>query len=71
MGTVLPKSFTGAFSSNCGLDVCEVQAKSVRALSRDFGMKFLWLETQQKMDNIVVWSLSVENKALFIYNFTS
>ena len=38
------KSFTGAFSSNSGLDVRE--AKSVRALSRYFGMKFLRLETQ-------------------------
>ena len=39
--TVLPKSFTGAFSSSSGLDVCEVQAKFVRALSRYFGIKFL------------------------------
>ena len=34
LGTVLPKSFLGAFSSNSRL---------VRALSRYFGMKFLWL----------------------------
>ena len=34
------------FSSNTGLEVREVEAKSVRALSRYFGMKFLWLETR-------------------------
>ena len=33
LGTVLPKSFTGAFSSNSRLDVREVYAKSVRAFS--------------------------------------
>ena len=45
LGTVLTKSFTEAFSSNSRLDVLEVYAESVRALSaRYFGMKFLWLE---------------------------
>ena len=44
MGTVLPKSFTGVFSSNSRLNVREVYAKSVRALSRKFGIKILWLE---------------------------
>ena len=44
LGTVLPKSFTGALSSNSRLDAREVEAKSVRALSGYFGMKFLWLE---------------------------
>ena len=43
LGTALQKAFTGAFSSNSRLDVREVSAKSVRALSRYFGMKFLWL----------------------------
>ena len=37
------KLFTGTFSSNSHLNVREVQAKSVRALLRYFGMKFLWL----------------------------
>ena len=37
------KSFTGAFSSNYFFDVREVYAKSVRTLSRYFGIKFLWL----------------------------
>ena len=35
--TVLPKSFTGAFSSNSRLDAREV--KTERALSRYFGIK--------------------------------
>ena len=43
-GTLLPKSFTGAFFSNGRLDVREVQPKSIRALSSYFGIKFLWLE---------------------------
>ena len=36
-GTLLPKSFRGAFFSNGRLDVREVQPNSVRALSRYFG----------------------------------
>ena len=40
LGTLLRKLFAGAFSST----VREVNAKSVRALSRCFGMKFLWIE---------------------------
>ena len=44
VGTVLPKSITGAFSSNSRLDVREVKTESVRALSRYFGIKFLSLE---------------------------
>ena len=47
-GTVLPKSFMGALSSNSRLDV----RKSVSALSRYFGMKFLWLEIGKKIDNL-------------------
>ena len=44
-GTLFPKSFTGAFSSNSRLDVREVpDARSVRAFTSCFGMKFLWLE---------------------------
>ena len=43
-GTLLPKSFRRAFFSNGRLDVREVQPKSIRTLSRYFGMKFLWLE---------------------------
>ena len=39
-GTVLPKSFTGTFSCNSRLDVCEVKTESVRALSRYLGIKF-------------------------------
>ena len=35
LGTVLLKSFTGAFSSNNCLDVREVKAQSVRAFLRD------------------------------------
>ena len=42
--TVLPKSITGAFSSNSRLDVRQVKTESVRALSRYFGIKFLSLE---------------------------
>ena len=44
LGTVLPKSFTVAFSCNSCLKACKVYAKSIRALSKYFGMKFLWLE---------------------------
>ena len=44
LGTVLPKSFTEAFSSNSRLDVREVKRESVRALRRYFGIKFLSLE---------------------------
>ena len=39
LGTLLSKSFSGAFSSNSRVDVREVKAKSTRALSRYFGMK--------------------------------
>ena len=58
LGTVLPKSFTGAFSSNNCLDVRKVKAQSVRAFLRYFGMKFLWSEMSKKMDNLDVWPLS-------------
>ena len=44
VGTVLPKSITGAFSSNSRLDVREVKTGYVTALSRYFGIKFLSLE---------------------------
>ena len=44
VGTVLPKSITGAFSSNSRLDVREVKPEYVRGLSRYFGIKFLPLE---------------------------
>ena len=44
LGTVLPKSFTEAFSSNSRLDVREIKTESVRALRRYFGIKFLSLE---------------------------
>ena len=44
VGTVLPKSITGAFSSNSRLDVREVKTESVRASSRYFGIQFLSLE---------------------------
>ena len=40
LGTVLPKSFSGASSYNNRLDIREIKAKSVRALSRYFGKKF-------------------------------
>ena len=43
-GTVLTKSFMGAFSSNSRLNVHEVKTESVRALSRYFGTKFISLE---------------------------
>ena len=39
VGTVLPKSITGAFFSNSRLDVREVKTEYVRALSRYLGMK--------------------------------
>ena len=42
LGTVLPKSITGAFSSNSRLDVREVKTESIRALSRYFGIKFFF-----------------------------
>ena len=45
--TVLPKSLTEAFFSflsNIRFDFREVEARSMRALSRYLGMKFLWLE---------------------------
>ena len=34
-------------------------------------MKFLWLETQQQMDNLDVWPLSVENEEFLTGSFTS
>ena len=71
LGTVLPKSFTVAFSYNSCLNVREVCAKSVTALSRYYGKKFLWLEIQYKMDNLDVRLLSVLNEALLTCNFTS
>ena len=43
LGTVLPKSITGAFSSKSRLDVREVKKESIRALSRYFGIKFSFL----------------------------
>ena len=48
LGTVLSKSFTGAFSYNSRLDVREVSAKSVRALSRYFGKKFVMVRNTVK-----------------------
>ena len=45
-GTIFPKSFTGALSSNSRLDVSEVLVESVRALSSYLGIKFSWLEIQ-------------------------
>ena len=47
-GTALQKSFTEAFSSNSRLDVREVSAKSVRALSRYFGKKFFMVRNTVK-----------------------
>ena len=47
LGTVLPKSLTEAFFSflsNIRFDFRQVEARSMRALSRYLGMKFLWLE---------------------------
>ena len=48
LGTVLSKSFTGAFFYNSRLDVREVSAKSVRALSRYFGKKFFMVRNTVK-----------------------
>ena len=45
-GTIFPKSFAGALSSNSRLDVSDVLAESVRALSSYFRIKFSWLEIQ-------------------------
>ena len=61
----------GAFSSNNGLGVREVQAKSVRALSIYFGMKFFMVRNTVKMESFDVWPLSVENESLLTCNFTS
>ena len=68
LGTVLPNSFTGAFSSNSHLDVREVKAESVRAWSRYFGMEFLWLEIQwkKKRENLDVWLLSSHLKNVLL-----
>ena len=52
------KSFTGAFSSNSGLDVCQLLAKSVRAQLRYFGMKLLWLES---FDGYSMWSVMADD----------
>ena len=74
MGTVLPKSITGAFSNSSisRLDVREVERESVTALPRYFGIKFLSLDdTVKKKENLDVWPLSVENDALLTCNFTS
>ena len=35
-----------AFPANSRLDAIDVQAKYIKALSRYFGMTFLWLEMQ-------------------------
>ena len=40
------KSFLGAFSSNSRLVVRDVKTESVRALSGEYGIKFLSLEIQ-------------------------
>ena len=54
MGTVLPKSITGAFSSNSRLDVREVKTESVRALSRYLGDKvFIVGNTVKKKENVI------------------
>ena len=47
------KIFEKAFSSNSCFDGCEVWAKFVRAFSRYFEMKLLWLEIQLKLDNLI------------------
>ena len=57
LGTVLPKSFTGAFSSNSRLDDREVKTESVRPLSRYFRRKFLSLEIRLKKGKS--WCLAV------------
>ena len=62
LGTVLPKSFLGAFSSNSRL---------VRALSRYFGMKFLWLMASFRCnDNSdVIPTLIITNFHLHLHSF--
>ena len=58
VATVVPKSITGAFSSNSRLDVREVKTESVSTLSRYFGMKFLSLEKRLKR-KILMFELAV------------
>ena len=58
LGTVLSKSFTGAFSYNSRLDVREVSVKSVRALSRYFGKKFFMVRNTVK--NWQSWCLTAK-----------
>ena len=54
LGTVLPKLCSGTFYYDSRLDVREVSANSVRALSRYFAVRFLFLEIGQKLDNLDV-----------------
>ena len=65
LGTVLPKSFTEAFSSNSRLDVREVKTESVRALRRYFGIKFLSLEVR----SFYHFSKSISLISVSVYQF--
>ena len=69
-GNSYSKIIPRAFFYDSLLDVTEVQSKSIRVLSRYFGMKLLRLEIQLKLENLDVRLLSVENEALLICNFT-
>ena len=65
-GDCSSKVVHGSFFVDSGLDVREVKVKSIRELLRFFGM----VRNSKKIDNIVVWPLSVKNEALLTYNFT-
>ena len=69
-GNSYSKIIPRAFFYDSLLDVTKVQSKSIRVLSRYFGMKLLRLEIQLKLENLDVRLLSVENEALLICNFT-
>ena len=64
------KSFTGAFFSNTVALMFVKFKKTLRALSRYFGMKFLLLEIRTEKENLDVWPLSVQNEALLTCIFT-
>ena len=67
LGTFLPKSFAGGFSSNCCYNRCPL---SFRQNLWDRYPDFLEWRIRLKLDNLDVRPLSVESKALLKCNFS-
>ena len=66
LANVFPKSFTRAFSSYSHLDVCDVEAKSVRVqVNEIFWDEAFMVRNTVKLDSFDVRPLLLENEATF------